>query len=142
MRKFLVAGVIAALGIALLAIPASASFDHHFSVLTRTTSQHQNGNKYRFTDKLLDPQNPQNRVGKDHGVCTFTPHRAKCRAVIRLNGEIGGFGKISVSGDLEPRHDDRLNVTGGTKDFNAVAGKLVIHTVSRRTDRLRLDLTR
>ncbi len=141
MRKFIVAGVLAALGVALLAIPASASFDHHFSVLSRTTSQHQNGNKYRFTDKLLDPRNPHDRVGQDHGVCKLGHRRVTCRAVIHLNGEIGGFGNISVSGDLEPR-DDRLNVTGGTRDFDAVAGKLLIHTLSRRTDRLHLDLTR
>jgi hypothetical protein len=59
MRKFIVAGVLAALGVALRAIPASASFDHHFSVLSRTTSQHQNGNKYRFTDKLLIRETPR-----------------------------------------------------------------------------------
>jgi hypothetical protein len=35
MRKFIVAGALAALATALLAAPASASFDHHFSVLAK-----------------------------------------------------------------------------------------------------------
>jgi hypothetical protein len=141
MRKFIVAGAIATLGIGLLAIPASASFDHHFSVLSKTTSQHQAGNKYRFTDKLLDPRNRHDRVGQDHGVCEFGHQKARCRAVIHLKGEIGGFGNISVSGDLGP-HDNRLNVVGGTRDFNGVAGKMLLHTVNSRVDRLHFDLVR
>jgi|GraSoiStandDraft_4_1057263.scaffolds.fasta_scaffold1434196_1 hypothetical protein len=143
MRKLIVAGVLAALGAAMLAIPASASFDHHFSVLSKTTSQHREGNTFHFKDKLLDPQDRHNRVGGDRGRCTFKHQQEKvvCHAIARLNGEIGGNGHIAVSGDLA-QHDHRLNVTGGTGDFNAVGGKLLIHSVNRRTDRLHFDLVR
>jgi hypothetical protein len=140
MRKLLVAGIVAALGAALLAIPASASFDHHFSVLAKTRStQRVSQNEIRFRDKLLDPRNRSNRVGRDHGTCRFTHHRSKCRAVVHLDGEIGGFGDILVRGDIE-RHDNRLNVVGGTDDFDGVAGKMLLHSVSRRTDKLHFDL--
>jgi hypothetical protein len=143
MRKFTVVAVLSALGVAALAIPASASFDHHFSVLSKTTSQHRDGNTLRFRDKLLDPRNRDNRVGADRGRCTFRERARKliCRAVVRLNGEIGGNGHIRVRGDLE-RHDNRLNVVGGDGDFDGVAGKLLLHTVNRRIDRLHFDLVR
>jgi hypothetical protein len=141
MRKFIVAGAVATLGIALLAIPASASFDHHFSVLAKTTSAHQTHHRFSFKDKLLDPQNRQNRVGRDNGECKIRHHSVTCHATVHLNGEIGGFGDIAVRGDLE-RHDNRLNVVGGTHDFNGVAGKMLIHTVNRRVDRLHFDLVR
>jgi ketosteroid isomerase-like protein len=143
MRKLIVSGVLAALGVAMLAVPASASFDHHFTVLSKTTSSHRSGNTFHFKDKLLDPRNRDNRVGGDRGRCTFRSRQEKvvCHAVARLNGEIGGNGHIDVSGDLG-RHDHRLNVTGGTGDFDGVAGKLLIHSVNRRTDRLHFDLTR
>jgi hypothetical protein len=143
MRKFIAVGALAALGVAMLAVPASASFDHHFSVLSRTTSSHRDGNVFRFKDRLLDPRNPRNRVGRDRGRCIIKPHaeKVRCRAVAHLNGEIGGFGDIRVSGDLG-RHDERLNVTGGTDDFNAVGGKCLVHSLNRRTDRLHFDLVR
>jgi hypothetical protein len=35
MRKIVLTGALATLGIALLAIPASASFDHHFRVFEK-----------------------------------------------------------------------------------------------------------
>jgi hypothetical protein len=141
MRKFLVVGVIATLAIALLALPASASFDHHFNVLAKTTSSHQHGTTDRFRDKLLDPQNRHDRVGRARGVCRFRHGRSKCHALLHFNGEIGGFGDISVRGDFE-RHDRRLNVVGGTHDFNGVAGKMLLYPVNRRIDRLHFDLVR
>jgi len=141
MRMFIVAGAIATLGIAVLAVPASASFDHHFSVLSKTTSAHQAHHRFTFKDKLLDPQNRQNRVGRDHGVCKIRHNSVSCQAIVHLSGEIGGFGDIRVRGNLR-RHDDRLNVTGGTDDFNAVGGKVLVHTLNRRVDRLHFDLVR
>ena len=141
MRKLIVTGTLAALAAAALAVPASASFDHHFTVLSKTTSQHRSGNTFFFKDKLLDPRNRHNRVGGDRGKCTFRKRSRKivCQAVARLNGEIGGSGHISVSGDLG-RHDNRLNVTGGDGDFDGVAGKALLHSVNPRVDRLHFDL--
>ncbi len=143
MRKLIVAGVLAVLGSALLAIPVSASFDSHFSVLARQTSGDREQNGFRFTDKLLNPRNRRDKVGRDWGRCRFKPNieKLRCRATIHLNGDIGGFGNISVSGDLG-RHGRRVNVVGGTHDFNGAAGKMLIHSLTRNTDRLRFALVR
>ena len=143
MRKFVVTGVLAALGVALLAIPASASFDHHFSVIGKQTSGHGTADGFRFKDKLLDPRNRHDQVGRDWGQCKFRPQarKLKCRVLIHLNGEIGGFGNIGASGNLG-RHDDRVNVVGGTHDFNGVAGKMLIQHLHGNTDRLRFALVR
>jgi hypothetical protein len=120
-------------GVAALATPASASFDHHFSVLSKSTSQSRNGNVSRFRDKLLDPRNRDNRVGSDRGRCEFRQRAQKL--------EIGGNGHIRIRGDLEP-HDNRLNVVGGDGDFDGAAGKVLLHDVNRRVDRLHFDLVR
>ena len=118
----IVAGVLATLGVGLLAIPASASFDHHFTVLERKLDV----NGFRFRAKLYDPRNRHDRVGKEWGRCRPKPDRQfKCKIKFHLNGEIGGFGDIGVNGRLGPG-DRRLNVVWGTRDFKGVAGKLVI----------------
>ena len=68
MRKFVLAGVIATLGVAMLAIPASASFDRHFSVIEKQVSGGPVGeNGFRFKSKLLQPHNRDNHVGRDKG---------------------------------------------------------------------------
>jgi hypothetical protein len=142
MRKFILAAAIAALGAALLATSASA-FDHHFSVKARTTSVHPAGhNTFRFKDRLLDPHNRHDRVGRDHGKCRNKAHRRiKCHAVIHLNGEIGGFGDIRVRGDLQP-DDSHLVVVGGSDQFDGVAGKLTIHNRTERVSKYHFDLVR
>ena len=144
MRKFVLAGVIATLGVAMLAIPASASFDRHFSVISKEVSGEPVGeNGFRSKDKLLQPHNRDNRVGRDKATCRAAPDRRKirCHAVVHLNGEIGGFGDIRVRGDFG-RGDNRLNVVGGTGDFNGVAGKMLVHDLSRRASKLHFDLVR
>lgn len=124
MRKLVLAGGIAALGLGLLAIPASASFDPHFMVLSKGVSAHRTSSGAEvFRDKLLEPGNRHNLIGSDHGRCTAKGHVLRCRAVAHLNGEIGGFGDIRVRGHIT-RHHHRLNVVGGTHDFNGVAGKM------------------
>jgi hypothetical protein len=142
MRKFILVVVLAALGVTLLASPAFA-FDHHFSVLAKQKSAQRTHNSVRFKDKLLDPKNRHDRVGRDHGKCRFIPRseHVKCRAVIHLNGEIGGVGDIRIKGDFE-RHDNRVNVVGGSGQFNGVAGKAKIHSVGRGIDKIHFDLTR
>jgi len=143
MRKLILTGVIATLGIALLAVPASASFDHHFTVISKQVSGERiSRHAFRFKDKLFQPGNRSNRVGRDKGKCgeASDPDKTRCHAVVHLNGEIGGFGDLRVSGNIG-RGDKRLNVVGGTGDFNGVAGKLQLHTL-RRIDRLHFDLVR
>lgn len=143
MRKSVLAGVIATLGVAMLATPASASFDRHFSVIEKEVSVEPVGEHgFAFKSKLLQPHNRANRVGRDQGVCREAPHRrVRCRALVHLNGEIGGFGDIRVRGDFG-RGDNRVNVVGGTGDFNGVAGKVLIHDLSRRASKLHFDLVR
>ena len=144
MRKFVVTAAMAALGAALIASPGfGASFDHHFSVIAKTTSQHRVGERaFAFKDKLLEPHNRSNRVGRDKGKCRQQTRRSiHCSAVAHLNGEIGGFGDLFVRGDLG-RHDHRLNVVGGTGDFNGVGGKMLFHGRGHRLDKLHFDLVR
>ena len=141
MRKFVLAGVIATLAVAMLAIPASASFDRHFSVIEKGVSGGPVGeHAFRFKNKLLQPHNRDNRVGRDQGKCREAPHRKlRCHAVVHLNGEIGGFGDLRVRGNIGPS-DNRLNVVGGSGDFNGVAGKLLL--LGQRAEKLHFDLVR
>ena len=143
MRKFIGAGAIAALSLALLASTASASFDPHFSVIAKQTSGHQGQSSFRFKDRLFNPANLHDRVGRDWGRCKFRHHvrKIRCRALAHLNGDIGGFGDIRVRGTLG-HHDNRLNVVGGTHDFRGVAGKVTVHTIHGNTDRLHFALVR
>jgi hypothetical protein len=142
MRKVMLVGLLAVLGTALLATSASA-FDHHFTVLSKTKSEHQSGNAFLFKDKLLNPNDRSDKVGRDRGQCKAkSRHAVKCRAVVHLNGKIGGFGDIRVKGDFS-RNDKRLNVVGGSAQFDGVAGKMKIHhTTANKVDRLHFDLTR
>ena len=142
MRKFMVAGILAALGLALLATPASASFDHHFRVFEKL-SFHEIDNGFRYRGKLFDPQNRHNRVGRDHGRCKFRHNAGRCRGTSHLNGEIGGFGDIKYRGNLR-RGDTRLNVVGGSGDFNGVAGKSVFRDLNKSGTKeiVKFDLVR
>ena len=78
MRKFIVAAALAVLGAVLLTAPASASFDHHFSVLAKTIAFRPAGeHAFRFRERLYDPHNRHDRVGRDRATCrgpvtTFT----------------------------------------------------------------------
>jgi hypothetical protein len=142
MRKFIVAATLTALGAVLLVSPASASFDPHFTVLAKLVSFHEEGNGFRFRQNLLDPHNHHDRVGGYRARCKSKAHETlKCRTRTHLNGEIGGFGEIGASGNIR-RHDHRLNVTGGTHDFNGVAGKLLLSNLNKRLLRLHFDLVR
>ena len=48
---------------------------------------------------------------------------------MHLNGEIGGSGDIKYRGNIAP-DDFRINVTGGSGDFNGVAGKFVFENLN------------
>src|ERR671937_551261 len=104
MRKLIVAATLAALGLALLPIPASASFDHHFTVLEKDVFKpNANETAFRFRGKLFDPRNRADRVGRSRGRCKIRRHETlRCRGTYHLNGEIGGFGDIKVRGGIRP----------------------------------------
>jgi hypothetical protein len=133
MRKSIVAAALAALGVALLAIPASASFDHHFRVFEKARFHElPDETAFRAKGKLFDPRNRDDRVGRSHGLCKIRPpERLKCRVTYHLNGEIGGRGDIKVKGNLGP-NDNRLDVVRGSGDFHGVAGKLVYRYLNQR----------
>jgi hypothetical protein len=129
-RKFLWTVAAASLAAGLLAATASATFDPQFNVIEKQVSYHNvSGHGFSFKGKLFNPQNRADRVGRDWVRCKFNRHhRLKCRALAHLNGEIGGFGNIRVSGGVG-RHDNRLNVVGGTHDFDGVAGKVLVRSL-------------
>jgi len=132
MRKVILAGILAALCSAALAVPASASFDSHFTVFENARF-HVLSNERVFTVRggLYEPLNHDDRVGSDHSRCRIAKEEVlRCRGVIHLNGEIGGSGDIKLRGNIR-KHDFRLNVTGGSGDFNGVAGKLVFEYLNK-----------
>jgi hypothetical protein len=143
MRKFIVVGVIATLGAALLAVPASASFDHHFSVISKKTSFRETPNGFRFRDKLFNPRNRSDRVGLLRGECKDKRGSRKliCHGLVHLNGDIGGFGNIKVRGTIGGR-DNRSEVLGGTHDFKGVAGKMLTLDRGGTVTKFHFDLVR
>ena len=132
MRKVILVGVLAAFGSAALAVTAFGSFDHHFTVFEKARFHVlQNQEVFTIRGGLYDPRNHADRVGSDHARCKIRPHETlRCRGVIHLNGEIGGSGDIKYRGNVSP-HDSRLNVTGGSGDFNGIAGKWVFKSLNR-----------
>ena len=126
MRRLLITGVVTAATFAAVVVPASASFDSHFAVIADTIQSHRTGDGFRFREHLFQIDNPSNRIGRDHGGCAVRPNRKfKCKVLVHLNGEAGGFGDLRINGNFG-RGDNRLNVTGGTGDFAGVAGKMVL----------------
>ena len=127
MSRLVTAAIAALIALAVLAIPASARLDHHFSVITKRTSSHRSGDTFRFTEKLFATFNRNDQVGHDQVRCHASrSHKFKCRATVHLNGEVGGSGSLRVNGNIG-RGDNRLNLVGGTGDFGGAAGKVVTH---------------
>ena len=127
MRRFVPAGIVAILALAVLAPGASARIDPHFTVITKQVSHHQRGDVFAFREQLFQSSNPDNQVGNDRVRCREGgPRKFRCRALVHFNGEVGGFGFLRVNGNIS-RGDDRLNVLGGTDDFVGVAGKVIAH---------------
>ena len=103
MRRLLITGVVTAATFVAVVIPASASFDSHFAVISETVQSHRTDDGFRFREHLFQIDNPSNRVGRDKGGCAQRPHRKiKCKVLVHLNGEVGGFGDLRVSGNFGP----------------------------------------
>jgi len=124
MRKLLLLGALAALGTMLIAAPASASFDSHFTVRGHDFKLRQvSKTRIEFKVKL---RKHGTRVGRAHGRChDVSRHEAKCHIHYHLNGRVGGRGTIGAVGRFG-KGRERFNVTGGTGDFNGVAGKVIL----------------
>jgi hypothetical protein len=126
MRRIVPAAIVAAIALAVFALPASARVDHHFSVIEKNTVFHRTADGFSFHEQLFAGFNPNDQVGNARVRCRHTSDKFRCRGVVHLNGEEGGFGFITINGNTG-RGDQRLNVTGGTDDFDGVAGKVSIH---------------
>ena len=124
MRKLLLVAAIAALGTMLIAIPASASFDSHFTVRGHAFKLTRVGHhRLKFHVKL---RKHGARVGTGHGRCHAVNRRqARCHIHYHLNGKVGGEGVIKAVGRFG-KGRERFNVTGGTGDFDGVAGKVIL----------------
>jgi len=140
-RLAIVIGV-AALGAAVMAAPAVA-FDHHFTVISKERSGHEiPGHAFRFKDRLFDPHNRSDKVGRLRGACRRNHPGKKCHMRAHLNGEIGGFGDIRFKGDLDGG-PQRFAVVGGSDDFNGVGGKAIEHNTKKPgIDKIHFDLVR
>jgi hypothetical protein len=144
LRKLILTGTLAALTSVLLVVPASGWFDSHFTVLAKQTSGKGVGHtKFGFRERLVNPVNRDDKVGRDWGECRLRPksHKVRCRVLAHLNGDIGGFGNLRIAGNLG-NGDHRVSVVGGTHDFNGVAGKVIVHSPNSRTTKLRFALVR
>src|SRR4051812_48042492 len=127
MRKPLLVLSSAAVLTASLVVPASASFDPHFKVITKAKHGHELRNgRFFFYEKVIDPHRPQNKIGYDHGVCKPAgPVATFCKATFHLDGEVGGHGDIRVAGKVF-QSQPTLEVTGGTGAFEGVTGEVTI----------------
>ena len=126
MRRIVPAAVVAVLALAVFAISASARIDHHFTVITNQFASHRTQDGFAFREQLFASFNPNDQVGNDRVRCRKAGIKFRCRAIVHLNGEEGGFGFIKVNGNVG-QSDQRLNVVGGTDDFAGVAGKVIPH---------------
>jgi hypothetical protein len=124
MRKIVPTTLAAVAVLAVLAMPASARIDHHFSVITKQYASHRTPDGFKFREKLFATFNPSDQVGNDRVTCRKAKDKFKCRAIVHLNGEVGGFGFLKVNGNIG-HGDGRLNVVGGTDDFLGAAGKVI-----------------
>jgi hypothetical protein len=124
MRKLLLLAALAALGTMLIATPASASFDPHFTVRGHGFKLTKVGHhRLKFHVKL---RKHGTRVGTGHGRChELNRSAARCHIHYHLNGKVGGRGVVKAVGRFG-KGRERFNVTGGTGDFDGVAGKIIL----------------
>jgi hypothetical protein len=143
MRRILGVGLATALAAAVVAVPASAQTTTKFSVLAITVGGHfdRATNTFTFRDRLVQPGDRDDVVGRDKGACRITkisghrPVTAHCRVVFYLPG-----GKVKANGDVDFRRDlNKVPVVGGTSAYNGVSGKAIVHDVGR--NRTLIDFT-
>jgi hypothetical protein len=126
MRRLTLVAIAAVTAIAMLVIPASARIDHHFSADIRVSEGtfHGDRDSFRLRAPLEATFNHDNQVGRLQIHCNFSGRKGRCSGIVHLNGDVGGEGFLYVRGNLG-HGDNRLNVTGGTDDFDGAAGKIV-----------------
>ena len=134
MRRLIPASALAVVAALVLAIPAGAVTKAHFSVAAIHISSHHTHNAFVFTERL---RRHHRVVGHDEVTChPRKHHKLSCRAVFFF-----AAGKIKAKGNFG-RGDNRLQVIGGTRRFDGVAGKILIHDLSASKTRLEFFLVR
>ena len=148
MIRGLKAGWLVAVGATMLALAmplsAGASFDRHFSVISKDVRFHEIPDGFVGRTVLLNPANLDNRVGYGKVRCVFIERtrKARCRVLFHLDGTIGGFGDLLIKGN-NGRRDHTMNVVDGSGDFGgAVAGKVFIHHIAQPKNLIDFSLTR
>jgi hypothetical protein len=143
MRKLIAAGLASALAAAVVAVPATAQTVSKFSVFAITVHGHfdRSTNSFTFRDRLVEPGERTEVLGSDKGSCRIKrivghrPVAAHCRVVFFLPA-----GKVKVNGDVDfRRHLNKIPVVGGTRAYNGVGGKVIVHDVS--SNRNLIDFT-
>jgi len=111
-------------------VPATAQSTQQFSVLAITVDSHRSGNLFIFHDKLVEPGERSEILGTDKGRCAQIDNQAAahCRVVFFLPA-----GKVKINGNIDfRRHLNKVPVVGGTRAYNGVGGKAILHNVSGR----------
>ena len=126
MRRLSLVAIAAIAALVILAVPASGRVDHHFSVdiAGSQTVFHGDRDSFRLRAPLVATFNHANQVGRLQIHCRTSNEKLRCAGIVHLNGDVGGEGFLYVRGNLG-RNDSRLNITGGTDDFDGAAGKIV-----------------
>ncbi len=115
MRKVAIGIAVGALAAGVIAASAGAQTAARFTVVdlpTKITHHHT-----VTVGKLVRPGTRNSVVG--HDKIKFNPHTSRARGVFFLPS-----GKIKAAGLLER---SRLQILGGTRGYNGVAGKIRIH---------------
>jgi len=132
MRRFFIAGALAAIAATALAIPASGAQSTVFHLDGVHTSTHWNRSHtvVTFTNRLFRHGNRSHVVGHQRGRCRPKAKVAHCHIVYFFPN-----GKVKTQGRVYYRSlRDKLPVIGGTRAYNGVGGKVVTsHILARVT---------
>jgi hypothetical protein len=126
MKRFAFLALAAGMVCLSITVTASARVDHHFSVDIKGSESAFGGDRdrFHFHAPLAATFNRDNQVGNLRFHCRTANDKLRCAGIVHLNGDVGGLGALFIRGNLG-KNDDRLNITGGTGDFEGAAGKIV-----------------
>lgn len=136
MRKLILTTAATAAICGLLAAPAGAAQTAHFSVAAIQTSGHATHHGgFTFTEQL---RRHHRVIGHDRIECRKAARRGliRCKAVFFFP-----HGKIKAQGNYG-RGNNKLAVVGGTRGFDGVSGKLLVHGGGGKKSRLEFLLVR
>ena len=136
MRKLILTGTAAVAACGVLAASAGAAQTAHFSVAAIQTSGHPtHKGGFVFTERL---RRHHRVIGHDRVECRKAARRGliRCKAVFFFP-----HGKIKAQGNYG-RGNNKLAVVGGTRVFDGVSGKLLVHGGGGRKSRLEFLLVR